>query len=439
MCDTLVALPGATAGGRTLFGKNSDRQRNEAQVVERHLAREHESDARVSCTYISVPQARRTNAVLLCRPFWGWGAEMGANEYGVVIGNEAVHARSPAPQAPALTGMDLVRLTLERSDCAAAAVEVLTGLLERYGQGGNCGHLVPHHYNNGFLIADATEAYAVETLERDWLVERVERRRSLSNVYSIGRGVMRRSASLDERIRAEAWGDPQAAGHAAVLADPAREHLGSACARLARSAALLQARDGRLQVADVMRILRDHGEPEEGWRPRDGGERTLCMHAAGPERQGQTTGSLVSEIGRDGVVHWVTATAAPCISLFKPVWLDLGVPAHGPPPTDHFDPAALWWRHEQLHRGALASDFAAVLGRLAPERDALEARFRELVAPVAGADAMSRRRVMDDCWRMATEAESRWLCALNPVDTPPDGDAAAAAWREHSQLAGAPV
>ena len=34
MCDTIVALPPATAAGSVLFGKNSDRERNEAQVVE---------------------------------------------------------------------------------------------------------------------------------------------------------------------------------------------------------------------------------------------------------------------------------------------------------------------------------------------------------------------------------------------------------------------
>ena len=41
--------------------------------------------------------------------------------------------------------------------------------------------------------------------------------------------------------------------------------------------------------------------------------------------------------------HWVTATAAPCTSLYKPVQvtspLDLA-----PEPSDRYDPAALWWQ-----------------------------------------------------------------------------------------------
>ncbi len=43
-------------------------------------AAEHPPGSTVRCTYIEVPQAPRTLAVVLSRPTWMWGAEMGAND-----------------------------------------------------------------------------------------------------------------------------------------------------------------------------------------------------------------------------------------------------------------------------------------------------------------------------------------------------------------------
>src|SRR5258708_5400555 len=119
MCDTVVAAPGSTAEHIMLFGKNSDRPRNEAQAVEFFPRATHAPDAMLACTYITIPQVPHTHAVLLCRPFWIWGAEMGANAHGVVAGNQAIHARSPPPETKALLGMDLLRLALERATTAA--------------------------------------------------------------------------------------------------------------------------------------------------------------------------------------------------------------------------------------------------------------------------------------------------------------------------------
>ena len=96
---------------------------------------QHAPGSQVHCTYISVDQVRETYRVLLFKPSWMWGAEMGANEFGLNIGNEAVFTK--VRQGPnSLLGMDLVRLALERCKTSTEALHLMTDLLAKHGQGG---------------------------------------------------------------------------------------------------------------------------------------------------------------------------------------------------------------------------------------------------------------------------------------------------------------
>jgi secernin len=361
--------------GSVLFAKNSDRDPNEAQLLEWHPARDHAAGSDVACTYVRIPQVRRTHAVLLSRPFWMWGAEMGANDQGVVIGNEAVFTREPYADT-GLLGMDLLRLALERATTAEAAVGVLTDLLDAHGQGGGCGHEDRSFtYHNSFLVADHAGAYVLETAGDRWEVERVtEGARAISNGLTIP-------------------------GFAERYADRLRTRV-SACR--ARRAITEPGAAAATSALDLAAVLREHGTPDgtPRYTALNGAMAAPCMHAGGLVAASQTTASWVSELTPDGARHWATGTAAPCTGLFKPV--DVGTPIDlGAAPTDVADASSLWWRHERLHR-AVVRDPATLLPRYAAERDDLERAW--FAAPPDPVDAFAEadRRTADWLARVGT-------------------------------------
>ncbi|KAJ8981091.1 hypothetical protein NQ317_005488, partial [Molorchus minor] len=80
-CDTFVVLPPLTKYG-VVFGKNSDRPQGEIQEVVYFPASESSDPVKCECTYIEVESIGSTKAIILSKPNWMWGAEMGANECG---------------------------------------------------------------------------------------------------------------------------------------------------------------------------------------------------------------------------------------------------------------------------------------------------------------------------------------------------------------------
>jgi hypothetical protein len=270
MCDSLVALGPATDTGRTIFAKNSDRPPDEHQVIERHEARRGVG-ATVRCTHIEVDDAD-TIGVTGSRPWWQWGFEHGVNDAGVAAGNETIYTTlDPRGVPPALIGMDLVRLGLERATSAEQWVEVVTGLLERYGQGGTGHHGVDRPYWSSFLVADRASAFVVETSGREFAVEPVERTRAISNRTTIPAfdAVHRHPEQPVERLV-----DPRWEASRRLLADEP------------------------VTVDGVMRHLRSH----EGV-----GGYSVCMHV--PEVEA-TTASMVVELGDEVISHWLLGS--PC-------------------------------------------------------------------------------------------------------------------------------
>jgi secernin len=434
VCDTWVALPDVTLARRVIFAKNSDRPIFDCQPLVFCPRQVWPVGSRITTEYVELGQVPTTYAHLGSGPYWCWGYEEGLNEYGLVIGNEAIFTRTFRSAAqrfqhgsgPALglLGMDLIRLGLERARTAREAVELMGALIEVYGQFGSGvpgkGH-VEGGYDNSFIIADPTEAWVLEAAGQQWAAKRVvSGYASISNQPSIR--TVWDLASRDIQTYAVAqglWleGSQPAFDFARVYTDervPRQvSHL-----RAMRSRQLLAEQTGRITPQWMMRIARDHYEDTFLQGPffdaADPDFLSLCMHVSAANfTWGNTASSCVAVLPEspEGLpVFWWTP-GPPCNGCYVPFFVHgsrlpeiisrAGAAGRCVVPPDQvapdtFSADSYWWLFRQL-MDAVKGDPISSVGNFYPTRnrrvraafDALEYEFAaELPALMQRASTM---------------------------------------------------
>lgn len=339
MCDTQIIQQ----SGHTYFAKNSDREASEPQVMVRIAPVHGDTATIVQTTYLPVPQVPDRFGLILSKPHWIWGAEMGVNDQGVVIGNEAVFTTQIMRKGEALLGMDLLRLGLERGANARAALSVITNLLETHGQGGPAGYRdKAFRYDNSFIIADAHEAWILETAGRQWAAKKVAGFGAISNCLSIHKDHDLHSDGLQDTDFAEKF-DTRF-----------MTFMGKARQRQALSTQCLGGLDQHktASLAAMAENLRRHQSEDKNFARHTNGD--VCMHAGGLTRPSQSCGSMIVKLGPNQSPQvMVTGTSAPCLSLFKPVSFDFAHPSFFDHAKAQFVKDSLWHHYEHVHRRAL--------------------------------------------------------------------------------------
>ena len=329
MCDTLVRM----RPEGPLFGKNSDRSPNEPNLVLFFPAAK-PAEKTVKCTYLEIPQVAATHAVLLVKPSWMWGAEMGMNDKGLLIGNEAVFTKGSDKKTERLTGMDLLRLALERAEDVHSALETLLGLLETYGQGGNCGFDKPFFYDNSFLLADRKEALVLETCGKRWVAKRVEGAGNISNRLSLDADFTLSSSESN-------------LGFARHFSEPVFTLFSRSADR--RDQAARGLKKAPFGTKEMIALLQSHRREDARSLYANGDVGSLCMHKS--LLGDHTTGSLVADLGTPFDTLWITGSSTPCLSVFKPVYFGNVLPPVFADPKKSLD---YWLQREWLIRAVYA-------------------------------------------------------------------------------------
>ena len=376
-CDTLVINASCSRYGQNILAKNSDRPTGEPQPLCHYEAKEYPDGTILHTTYLDIPQAPKTYAVVGSRPYWIWGFEMGYNEKGLMIGNEAEWSRMDEEAEEGMLGMDLLRLGLERAATAREAIGVITSLLEKYGQKASASMLKTRYYENSFILADKTECWVLETAGREWAARQIKDMQGVSNCYSIGKEFDMSSEDLEKIAREKRWLSPGEdfdfakayTGHAANLAGGTQ--------RYRRSNKLLS-RNPLHSFSTLAEILRDHHD-DELIAPRFGAANatfaSLCMHA-GTWGASETSASLLARYDEDLGVIARYAPAQACLSAYVPVYMT-DLPEIMQTAERKFDKNSLWWQVKRL--GLLvAVDEERFAENVRRELDGIEMIFEKL-------------------------------------------------------------
>lgn len=275
----------------------------------------------------------------------------GINEWGVlVISNAQSSKESPLPAGEGVSWCDMTQVPMERAKSAREAVNILGGLIDTYGVGGDFAE-------SCWVCADQHEVWYLEGSLRHWVARKVRDKELLPicNRYVIGSDFDLASKDVVSYAVAQGWYDPSSHTKFSwkdVYGRPTTQSNPRFINREARIAELFGAKWGNITSKDCFAVARDHyavDSPLYAYPPHMLGKnanKPLCSSSVCFSVVYSVKQKLPSDIG---VMMWY-AMAAPCSNVYMPIYagttelpdvytMDL---------TSAADPTSAWWHFKTL-------------------------------------------------------------------------------------------
>jgi dipeptidase len=168
-----------------------------------------------------------------------------------------------------------------------------------------------------------------------------------------------------------------------------------------RAQQILEQRKGNISLSDMADIMRDVGEDPDNYEPDKAELRQnfVCMHAKPhPDAFWHATGAMITDSNEEGIVVWMTGTAANDLSIFKPLFFGIPLPQQLKYlPRGTYDKKSFWWKHENLHRKAIM-DYKACKPEIRERFDELEKKIFNQSSNLRSAPKKEKIEFTQYCW-----------------------------------------
>jgi dipeptidase len=172
----------------------------------------------------------------------------------------------------------------------------------------------------------------------------------------------------------------------------------------------MQKHAGEIDLDTMLDLLRMHNAEDDHWAvDRSLTEWTVCVHKGfGPIRASQSVASLVCRLSETGDLHLATGTSAPCLSLFKPIWMEAGLPESSAlKPQGQYDAQSIWWQHELLHREVL-KDFEVRSHAIQSEQAQFERKWMDAALKASKESVNEKQRITEQAFQEAGSLTNDW-------------------------------